>query len=226
MEEKELLKILKEFQKIKPEKDWKFLTKTKILGKEAEIFPFSRPLYLVAFSLLFLLGILQSAQNALPGEPLYSIKKFLENTQLAVLPPEKQPSVLVDLTQKKAEELALVANLNEGKKLVPAIKEFQSKASQTAKVLAQSKEVKVQELKKVVSVLESAKKVEASLGTEVLPPEFDNIVEEKVKLMIEDLEKSSLTEKQKEILNLAKENLKNGKLEEAFLKVMSILNEK
>lgn len=223
MEEKELIKLLKSYRKVKPDKNWKRTLKFEILGRELDVFPFKKPLYALSFSLLLLLGILQSAQNSLPGDPLYFVKKLSEETKLSLLksPDEKAP-VLLDLTQKKANELATLASTNQVQKLVPAIKEFQEKANKTAQVLKQTQTVSKKDLQKVVSVLQSVKSVEKSLGTELSPPEFDKVVEEKVKLMIKDLETRSLTPEETSLLESAKEDLEKGEIEKAFEKVISI----
>jgi len=223
MEEKEILRALKELRKIKPDKNWAFLKKREILGPEVQIFPFFKPAYAGIFLILILAGIFQFSQRALPGDFLYPVKKFTEKVQASFVSEKEKPKVVLDLTKKRAEELAEVAQKNEVKKLAPAIKEFQSTAFEAANVLVKSKEVSKKDLQKVAATLQTVKEVEKNLKTEVSPPPFDKAIENKVKSIIEDLEKSSLTEKQREILESAKENLKNGEVEEAFTKVMLIL---
>jgi len=223
MEEREILRALSQLRKIKPDKNWAFLKKREILGKEPQIFPFLKPAYAGIFLILVLIGIFQFSQRALPGDLLYPVKKFTERVQTIFVSEKEKPKVVLDLTQRRAEELAKVAQKNEVRKLAPAIKEFQANALQAAKVLVKSKEVSKKELQKVAATLQTVNKVEKKLGTEVSPPTFDQAIENKVKSIIEDLEKSSLTEKQKEILESAKKDLKEGEIEKAFTKVMLIL---
>ncbi len=220
MEEREILRALSQLRKIKPDKNWAFLKKREILGKEPQIFPFLKPAYAGIFLILVLIGVFQFSQRALPGDLLYPVKKFTERVQTIFVSEKEKPKVVLDLTQRRAEELAKVAQKNEVRKLAPAIKEFQANALQAAKVLVKSKEVSKKELQKGVATLQTVKKVEKNLGTEVSPQVFDQAI---VKLIIEDLEKSSLTEKQKEILESAKKDLKEGEIEKAFTKVMLIL---
>jgi len=223
MEEKEILKALSQLRKIKPDKNWAFLKKKEILGPEIEIFPFFKLTYAGIFLILILAGVFQISQKTLPGEPLYPVKKMREKIQTIFISEKEKPKIILELAQRRAEELAKVAQKNEVKKLGLAIKEFQASASQAADVLIRSKEVSKKELQKVAVTLQTVNQVEKDLGTELSPPAFDQAIENKVKLIIEDLEKSSLTENQKEILESAKEDLKEGEIEKAFTKVMLIL---
>lgn len=226
MEERKIIQFLRVYRKVKPEKSWKEKLKFEILGREAEIFPFKKPLYAISFSLLFLIGLLQAIQNSLPGDPLYFAKKLTEETKISFFAsPNEKANVLLDLTQKKANELATLVLTNQVQKLPPAIKEFQEKASKTAKVLKNSPSLSKQDLQKVVTVLQSLKSVEENLDTQVSPPEFSQVLKEKVKLMIEDLEKRTLSPEQREILETAKEDLEKGDIEKAFQKVFSIENQ-
>jgi hypothetical protein len=223
MEEKEILKTLSKLRKIKPDKNWAFLKKREILGTEAEIFPFFKPVFAGIFLVLILTGIVQISQKTLPGEPLYQVKKITEKIHSIFVSEKERPKMVLELTQKRAKELAEIAKKNEVKKLPQAIKEFQSNALQAADVLVKSKKIPKKELQKVAATLQTVNEVERNLGTDVSPLPFDKAIENKVKSIIEDLEKSSLTEKQKEILESAKEDLKEGEIEKAFAKVMLIL---
>ncbi len=221
--EREILKSLKNFRKIKPDKNWVFLTKEKILGSQRRIFPLFKPLELALFTILILVGLFKASEGALPGEPLYLIKRGKEEIQTIFVPEDEKPKIFLEITQKRAKELEKVANLNETKKLSSAIKEFKEGASKAARILVKSEKIDKEGMEKAFLTLQTVKKVEKNLETKVTPPQFEKAIEEKVKLIIKDLEVRSLTEKQKEILNSAKEDLENGQIERAFEKVMLIL---
>jgi len=219
MEEKEIFRALKELRKIKPDKNWAFLKKREILGPEVQIFPFFKPAYAGIFLILIFAGIFQFSQRALPGDFLYPVKKFTEKVQTVFVSEEEKPKVVLDLTKKRAEELAEVAQKNEVKKLAPAIKEFQATAFEAANVLVKSKEVSKKDLQKALSTLQTVKKVEETLGTDVSPQQWNKVM---VNILIEECQNKSLTEKEKEILNSAKEDLEKGEVEKAFEKAFPI----
>ena len=222
MREKEILNLLKKLRKIRPEKNWAFLKKREILGENCEVFPFFKPIYaLMALGIIFA-GVLEASQRALPGEPLYFLKKQTERAMAFFLPKEEKPKVILEVAKKRVEELSQITQKNEIKKLPVAMKEAQASVSEAAKILLQTK-VGKEEVKKALATLQTGKKVEEVLQTEILPQDFEILV---LKKAIEDLEKSSLTKEDEEMLKSAKEALKQGNIEEAFLKVNQIGKEK
>jgi hypothetical protein len=227
MEEKQILKQLKKFRKIQPEKNWVLSTKKQILGEDFQTFPIFQFVFstLCVIS-LFLLALFQFSNFALPGEPLYVFKKAKENF-LAKLKKEKEPEIKIEALKNRTEELKEITKSNDTKKLPKGLEELKNQAKETSKVLSQTK-VKPKDLKKVMASLQNIKEVEKSLGinleSESEIKEYQKSLKDQLKLIIEDLEQRSLTENQKEILESAKKDLEENNLESALTKVLSLNN--
>ncbi len=56
-----------------------------------------------------------SAANSLPGDLLYSVKRAVENVQMAVASSEKKPSIHLSLARKRSEEVGKVLKKNKPK---------------------------------------------------------------------------------------------------------------
>ena len=98
MTEAELIKKIKTLKEIKPRKDWVVLTKTQILGNvevrpQLFLFPFFKPAYAGLFLFLLLIGLAEFSQGALPGDPLYSLKRITEKAQSVFVSKEEQPKL-------------------------------------------------------------------------------------------------------------------------------------
>lgn len=238
MNEKELIGKIRELRQIKPRKDWVVLTKNQILGQEPrlEIFPFFKPVYAGLFLFIFLIGLFELSQNALPGDFLYPIKRITEKTQAIFVSEEKKPEITLELTQKRLEELAKVAQANKVENLALAINEFQKSASQAAKDLSKIEPTKKdpKEIKKFVErtkeIENKAKEIE-SLGIVIGEEGLEQLEEARTKLelqaivqilkdIISDLENNlkmgALTKEKEEMLNKIKELVNEGKYWEAF----------
>jgi len=221
--EKELIGKIRELRQIKPRKDWVVLTKSQILGQEPKIlfFPFFKPVLatVTAFGILF--GIFSLAQNSLPGDFLYSIKKITEKGQAVFVSEEEKPAFQFELANKRLEELTEIAQTNQVKKLPPAISEFQANMSEVAKSLAK---VKGQDVEKIVAqtqkLEENKKKVEEVLATRIETKEYDNAIAQLVEGQIEELESQTLTEGQQELLEEAKEDFQAGNYNQALEKIL------
>jgi len=227
MEEKQILKQLKKFRKIQPEKNWVLSTKKQILGEGFQTFPvFQFAFSSLAVILLFVISISQFSNYALPGEPLYVFKKAKENF-LAKFQKEKEPEIKIEALKNRTEELKKITKANDTKKLPKGIEELKNQAKETSKALTQTK-VKPKDLKNVMASLQNIKEVEKSLGinleSESEIEEYQKSLKNQLKLIIEDLEQRSLTQNQKEILESAKKDLEENNLESALTKVLSLNN--
>jgi len=161
--EKELIGKIRELRQIRPRKDWVVLTKSQILGEEPKIlfFPFFKPAFatVTAFGILF--GIFSLAQNSLPGDFLYSIKKITEKGQAVFVSEEEKPALYFELANERLEDLTKAP----AKNLAPTIKEYQASVSEAAKNLTKIKDP--EEAKKVVmkiQELEEKKREVETLG--------------------------------------------------------------
>jgi len=231
MTEKELLRKIRELRQIKPRKDWVVLTKTQILGDvevrpQLFLFPFFKPVYTGLLFLLLLVGLIELSQSALPGDPLYSLKRITEKTQAVFVSKEEQPKLQLELTNKRLEELNKVAETNQVKNLAPALSEFETtKIAAKKEVLDSIKNKSEKEAIKVVKevapelnkINEKQNKVYLDLGIGESREESDQTTEKAVvEILINDAKNSTLTEEQKTDLAKVEEYYKSGDFQEAF----------
>lgn len=215
MEEKEIINKLKELRKIKPEKNWVFLTKRKILGKEEmALFPIGK----IIFIFLLIIGIFSASQLSLLREPLYYIKKISQETQKTFLSEKEKPQASLDLANEKLEEIKKITQKKDIKKITPAIEEFKVTISKTKEDLVKLKGINKEIAQKVLKLEEKKKEVEKVLGIKLTQEEEDpsKIVAE---YLIKNFERNFLTEEKAEILEKVKQYFQNGE----YGKVIEIL---
>jgi hypothetical protein len=223
MEEKELISEIRELRKIKPEKKWVFLTKEKILGKEAvEIFPFFKPVYAGLFLFFILIGLFGVSQKSLPGEPLFYIKKISEKIQTKFVSEEEKSKVDLELANKRLEELSKIAEKNDARKLAPAISETKESVAEVTKNLVKSKKVDNEIVQKTLELERKKQKVEEVLGTKITEEESENPTMLVAKYLIEDLSKRTLTDEQKQTLEEAKKYFESGNYEKVLILLFPI----
>jgi len=224
MTEKELIGKIRELRQIKPRKDWVLSTKTQILGQEPrlEIFPFFRPAYAGVFVVLLLIGLFEFSQSALPGEPLYVLKRISEKAVVSLTPQEQKSKVNLESANKRLEELNQIAQNNEVKKLAPAMSEFQANISEAAKNLVNVKKVDKEIIAQTQKLEENKEKVEQVLSTKIETEELDNALGQLVEREIKDLEERTLDEEQTAILEEAKADFEVGNYSEALIKILSL----
>ena len=244
MTEKELIGKIRELRQIKPNKDWVILAKSQILGQEfnqhwvlinwLRVF-FAKPVYaglVVVFVLVGLFGTLAFAQNSLPGDLLYPIKKITEKAQAVFVSETEKPQASLELANKRLEELTKIVETNQVKNLAPAINEFQASVSEAAKNLSRidatsSDPVVVKRFVEQAKNIEKKAKEAKSLGVVIEDEELEELQEASNKLelgllvsvlknMISDLENRTLTEKQEEILSQMRELAEEGEYSEAL----------
>jgi len=229
MTQNELIGKIRELRQIKPRKDWVLLTKTQILGQEEtpkfELFPFFKPAYAGLFFLLLLAGLIEFSQGALPGDPLYSLKRITEKAQAVFVSKEEQPKLQLELTSKRLEELNKVADANRVKRLAPALNEFQkTKIVAKKEILDSIKNKSEKEAIKIAKALapklnevnEKEKKVYAVLNTESTEGTEQTAEKAVVEILIKDVKNSTLTEEQKADLVKVEEYYKSGDYQEAL----------
>lgn len=233
MQEKELIRTIKELKKIRPRKDWVLLTKEQILGtstelsaseeKRFELFPFFKPAYAGLFLLLFVVSLFGISRNALPGEPLYVIKRISERTQAAFVPQEEESRLNLELANKRLEELGRIAKNNEVKKLAPAINEFQASVSQAAKKMVKVKKLDKEIVAQTIQLEEAKKELEKTYGIAGLEPSAESDPTKLVtEMLIKDTEQRTLSEEQLPIFEEAKTLYQEGNYSEALIKILSL----
>lgn len=238
MDEKELISKIKELRQIKPREEWVLLTKNQVFSLDRkstfserfseflEIFPRIFSQYKPALVSLILVGALLGtfgfAQNALPGDLLYTLKKITEKSRAIFVSKEEKPKASLELANKRLEELTKIAEQNQVKKLAPAIEEYQQSFSEVTKIASQIKEPK--QVRKILpKIAELEKNIEnlKSYGVEVGEAEnTEGLYKPMAESLIKDLEGRSLTENQLKILEEAKKLYEEGDFSSALTKVL------
>jgi hypothetical protein len=220
MEEKELLRKIKELGQIRPRKNWVILKKREILGKESSIY-FLKPVFL-GLTFLVILSILIISKNSLPGDFLYPLKKMTEKSQAVFLSEKEKPKYQLQLANKRLEELTKIAKTNQTKKLSPAIREVKKSLKEAAKSLERPQKLEKEIVFETKKLKENREKIKA-LGILIENnQELDNSLAQLAEREIKNLEKRTLTEKQKEILEKVKEDFEKKNFAEALEKLLKI----
>lgn len=236
MTEAEFIKKIQLLKQIKPRKDWVLLTKNRIFNLDSQadrerlsvISVFKSMVFQprVAFASLMIFGlfifVFSFAQSSLPGELLYPVKKMTERSQSVFVSEKEKPKVQLELTNKRLEELTKIAKENQVPKLAPAINEFQKSAAMAAKNLKGVQKITKEVVDETKKLLENKEKAEA-LGVVIgETEELDETLSALIESQITDLEKRTLTERQKEILQKAKESLEKGDLNQSLEKILEL----
>jgi len=137
MEEQQLINQIKQLKTITPDNDWVLSNKINLLGEEQHFdwTLFLRPA-LVGASLFGIIVAFNSSQNSLPGEWLFTLKKITENKDTMLCSKDNKTLRNFELANKRLEELYLIAEGNEVRKIAPAISEFQSSVEGITKELS------------------------------------------------------------------------------------------
>lgn len=227
MTEAELIKKIKTLREIKPRNDWVLLTKSQILGDvevrpQHFLFPFFKPAYAGVFVVLFLIGLFEFSQSALPGEPLYFVKRASEQAVVSFTSQEQKSKVNLQSANKRLEELNQIVQNNEVKKLAPAMSEFQANVSEAVKNLVNVKRVDEGLVAQTQKLEENKEKVEKVLATKIETEEYDNALSQLVEREIQDLEERTLNEEQTVTLQEAKADFEAGNYSEALIKILNL----
>lgn len=227
MEEKEIIYQLKELRKIKPDKKWVLLTKERILGQEKTPFFsfFLKPAY-AGFLLIFIFfGLFGFSQNSLPGDPLYTIKKIVEKIEGVFVEEDKKSNYQIELAKKRLEELKILAETNQVKKLPSAFKEVRESTVEATKNLAKTKKIDQKIIANLLEFENTKKDIEEKvLATQIGIDEKENPAKIVIEFLISDLEKRSLTEEQKNLFEKAKEDFEKGDYAQALIKLQQLSN--
>ncbi len=187
MEEKEIIQNLKKLSQIKPDREWVILTQKKILGESPSFFfqfkkDFLKWLALGMASIFVLFNVYFTYQS-FPTEPLPKIT-FSQNKK-------ENLKKLADIVEK---------NVSEVTRKLAKLDFSQTKPEVRKKIIKETKEI-----------TEKIKKLNQSLATKeplFSPENIEKLEKISAKIecenLISDLEKRSLNEKQKEILNKMK----------------------
>jgi len=228
IQEAEIIKKLQGLKEIKPNRHWVSLTKSQILGIEKPaISPFFifKPAYAGLVVVFILFGVFGIAQNSLPGDFLFPIKKITEKSQAVFISEAEKPNFQLKLTSERLEDLSRIVQANQVEKLSFALKEFSATKAEAEKEVTNSIKSKpeeaVQIAKKVAPELQEINEKEgevlASLGLEPTEEETGEPAEKTiVGILINDAANASLTEEQEDDLAKIIEHYENGNYQGAL----------
>ncbi|MCH8741608.1 hypothetical protein IH779_01790 [Patescibacteria group bacterium] len=246
MTETDLIKKIRLLKQIRPSKDWVLLTKRELFKEETPVFKAYRnpaSVILRIFPRLFLnyrfavatfvvLGILASgavnlAQNSLPGDFLYPVKRISEKGRAVFVSEKEKPKAQLELANKRLDELTKIAEENQVRKLAPAISEFQASLYQAAKDLKKPSKLTQEIVDQTQRLKEKREKIKVSYGINIgESEEYKNTLREIVQRNIEVLEESSLTENQETLLVEAKEDFDAENFTGALVKILLLSQSK
>lgn len=219
MTEKELTGLIREFRQIKPRKDWVVLTKERICGEEPArkwssvfevlprlIFQYNKLAFASLILFVFLTTAFSFAQGSLPGDPTYILKRITEKSQALFVSETEKPVRNLELANKRLEELTIIAETNQVKKLAPALNEFQASISEATKNLERMNATNSAPsnikgiVEKTQKIKENKQKIEA-LGVVVGDIEnLDNAIAKQIEIQIKTWQGISLDEELSSLL--------------------------
>jgi len=147
--DKKLINQIRELKQIKPDSAWSASVRAQIVGheevgqKQSILTIFGNALfqYRIAFASLVIFmmagGTIALAQNALPGEPLYAVKRATEKGMALVAGKDKIAAANLELAAKRLKEIDLISQKNLVKNLPIAFEEYKSAKSEAKKDVAE-----------------------------------------------------------------------------------------
>jgi len=249
MTEKELITKIRKLSQIEPRKDWVIFTKERILGEEFKnsrerVSAFGWSEFVGGIRILFqrkfafaslsvviifggLLGTFGFAQNSLPGNSLYILKKITEKTQAVFVSEENQARYNLKIVNERLDDLIKIAQTNKINNLASAIEGVQRSKEKAVKSLNDSEvkkdPTKVKEIVIEVKKLEeSQQRLEKVYGISGLGEnkEKENPTKVMVEWLIEDAGNSSLTEDQEKSLAGAIKDYEEGNYSQALEEIL------
>lgn len=241
MNEKDLIQKIQTLKHIKPSENWAVLTKERILSKRfkqkeviglkgyIEFFKFIFSHKYATSSLIALVvvaGLFAFAQNSAPGDPLYSLKKTVEQTQLSLMSEEAKTGFVLSQANDKLENLAKIAQTKQTKKIAPAMSEYKASVAEVARKLSgEENQDSIKEIAAEVKKLSTKENEIKSLGVEIGDnAELDSALIQTIMKEVANLENKPLSDGQKEILKHVVEEAQTGRYASALEMILSISN--
>ena len=226
MNENQLIQNLKKLNQIKPRKEFIVSTKKEILGETPGfgLFPVFKPVYAGLFCLLFIFGMFQFSQNALPGELMFQLKKIVEKGQTIFSSEENRPMLSLFLANKRLMDLVTITEEDQAQKLAPAVKEFKLKTVEVAKNLTNMTEVSEEIVAQFKELDKYKTKIEKVLAMKIETEELDSALAQLVERELIDLEQKTLTEQDEDILIQIKEFFESKDYFKALIKILELNN--
>lgn len=240
--QKKLIGQIKELKEIKPRAEWVILAKSQVfngsLAKEvisnpvrmpsgiSNIFDFVKAIkfqkklaYSFATLAFVMIGLVGFAQQTVPGDLLFSIRKFTENSQASLTGQTGLKKEIAGLNNR-INDLAQASKQGKKNNIPSAINEVNTKVSALTKTL---KESSVKDPETIKEITESLQVLAYLPGTDLTEnSEVKELSQTLVEKRIADLEKSTLTEEQKKVLAEVKELYEQEKYVKALEKILLI----
>jgi hypothetical protein len=241
MEEKEIIAKIKALREIKPNQEWVYLTKGRILSQElapkqsiAGFFGNLLLQYRMALASVIMVGLTSGAfifaQGALPGDALYPVKKMAEKGATMLAKNDQKPAANLQLAEKRLEELNKISQKNLVQNLPTAIKEYKDAKATAKKEMASLVRQNPEQAGKIAKQMGATMKsmdakerlVSAALGIEDEATSTRAVIQDVsddqaiVQAFIDNSESSTLADDQKNDLIKVKGLYDNGRYEEAL----------
>ena len=240
MNQKDLIKSLKELKGIKPRSEWAILAKSEIFEGAPEKRIITNPViktsvfdtiklslihrklaYSFATLAFVVVGLVGFAQYTMPGDLLFPVRKIAEQSEAAL---SGQPGVQQNLValNHRINDLALAAKEGKTSNIPSAINEININASELVKNL---KDNPSEDPKTVKEILASLEVLASVPGTDLSEnQDVKDLYQIIVQNQIADLEKATLTEEQEVSLAEVRDLYEQGKYIEALEKILDSVN--
>lgn len=148
MTEKDLILKIKQLKEIKPRQEWVVLTKQRIMAERQEVVMpntgksffanfthitgaiFNHRFAVISLSAVFVFtGLFASAQNSVPGDTLFLLRKVSERARSTFAVKE---DASLNIVNNRLDDIIKIANENKTKRLEPALKEYNTSVSKVA----------------------------------------------------------------------------------------------
>ena len=229
MNDKELINQIQLLGQIKPRQDWVVSVKTQILQDEIEssvsvtqvfsrMFLQLRPAFISLVVLVVIIGTFGFVQDSLPGDFLYPVKKVAEQGQAKFLVSEQDVvHYKLEMANKRLVELTKIAEVNQVKKLAPAIAEFQANVADAANNLIKAKDLNIKEIVAETQKLEENKAKVQALGIVIgETKDFNDAMKQLVERELESVQEQVLTESQDQALIQIRQDYEVGNYSQAL----------
>jgi len=216
MKDKALISQLKGLRQIEPSKDWVVSVRRQIVGEQEKVsflnvfpvlFTAKKLAYASLTLVLFVLGTLGFAQNTVPGDFLFPVKKI---SQAALLTGGQTKNNL-DIASKRLDDLAMVVKDNRTANLAPAMQELKDSIGEAVKSLSEDIKNDPESLRSVamqVKQIEDKKNNLETLGVVMQNNEMAGLNNALIILLqgeIKSLDRANLTDDQQQTLQEIKD---------------------
>ncbi len=235
--EKQLIEKFKKLNEIKPRQEWVVFAKSQILGEteikaekaltvldiiKGSIFQ-KKTAFAFATVMTVMLGVFGFAQNTLPGDALFTVKKMTEQSQAALLGASSVKNSL-DTLDKRTQDLARAVKDNKEANISSAVTEVKQSIVEATKNITETLQkdpTALKELAQDIKKVEDNKEQLKTLGVNIDETEMTNLYKMLVEQEIASLETLTLTEEQQTQLTDIKALADEGKYAEAFEKILT-----